>query len=633
MAIEAHDFVPSSPTNTFATLNPLVLRGGTLSDGNLKLSGGGGGNLGGDNTGSFGTILIQRTGKWYVEVRTNDHDDDHALMIIPTSHYIETAQATSKGLYIISYSSTITIQTDGTTTTLGSVTETATTTGDVLGYLIDVENGRVTITKNGVHKLTVTNWTALDEEHFIGYNVNTTWPLCNKTFNFGQDATFSNLETPASSHIDQNGHGEFLYAPVDSSGNAITDFNSLCTANIQNDLAIDPAEDNLPEDFFKCLTYLGPNPSASYVENRLNFQPDLVWVKSRSAAYSHNIHDSVRGPSSYLVSDTVAAAVTSLSNICVFNSNGFTLSSQNSANAAGTSNVAWCWRAAGNNAANGNANLIDTNGTSSTPTISSIVNAADTGSGTYITPTRMSINQQAGFSITKYSGVLTSSITSAFVPHGISSTTKLDFCIIKNLTNANTWIVAHSAATGGHVLCLQSTGASATTPAVDPTYGRIGGLYTDKVLLSRGSARGDNVGEDLSSYEYIMYSWVSRKGFSKFASYTGNGSATAGPFIATGFKPALVLIKQISSTTTHTSWAIYDNAREPNNVMNNPLYANKNAAEGKRGNGTTDATDIDIDFLSNGFRILTNKEELNDNGESYIFSCWAEMPQKYAVAR
>ena len=67
--------------------------------------------------------------------------------------------------------------------------------------------------------------------------------------------------------------------------------------------------------------------------------------------------------------------------------------------------------------------------------------------------------------------------------------------------------------------------------------------------------------------------------------------------------------------------------------MNNPLYANKNAAEGKRGNGTTDATDIDIDFLSNGFRILTNKEELNDNGESYIFSCWAEMPQKYAVAR
>ena len=98
MAIEAHDFVPSSPTNTFATLNPLVLRGGTLSDGNLKLSGGGGGNLGGDNTGSFGTILIQRTGKWYVEVRTNDHDDDHALMIIPTSHYIETAQATSKAV-------------------------------------------------------------------------------------------------------------------------------------------------------------------------------------------------------------------------------------------------------------------------------------------------------------------------------------------------------------------------------------------------------------------------------------------------------------------------------------------------------------------------------------------------------
>ena len=67
--------------------------------------------------------------------------------------------------------------------------------------------------------------------------------------------------------------------------------------------------------------------------------------------------------------------------------------------------------------------------------------------------------------------------------------------------------------------------------------------------------------------------------------------------------------------------------------MNKPLYANQSAPEGERGNGTTDATDIKIDFLSNGFRILTDKEELNDDGETYIFCCWAEMPQKYANAR
>jgi hypothetical protein len=45
-----------------------------------------------------------------------------------------------------------------------------------------------------------------------------------------------------------------------------------------------------------------------------------------------------------------------------------------------------------------------------------------------------------------------------------------------------------------------------------------------------------------SSATYIAYCFADVKGFSKFGSYTGNGSAD-GTFVYTGFKPAFVMIK------------------------------------------------------------------------------------------
>src|SRR6056300_84195 len=218
--LAAHDIVPDSPTNNFATLNPLMLRGGTLSEGNLKLSGGG------NYTGSFANLLIPKTGKYYVEVRTNDTTDDHALSLFPNnSEFAITNQASPNSIYITSYGSAISVLTNNNSTTLGSVNETATTSGDVHGYLVDVGNRLLRFYKNGVHKLTLTNWSPLDLEYAIGYNVNTTWPACNKTFNFGQDPTFAGTETPTKTYSDANNRGKFLYQPP---GGAL----ALCEANI-----------------------------------------------------------------------------------------------------------------------------------------------------------------------------------------------------------------------------------------------------------------------------------------------------------------------------------------------------------------------------------------------------------------
>ena len=57
---------------------------------------------------------------------------------------------------------------------------------------------------------------------------------------------------------------------------------------------------------------------------------------------------------------------------------------------------------------------------------------------------------------------------------------------------------------------------------------------------------------------YICYAWTSIQGFSKFGKYVGNASAD-GPFIYTGFQPAWVMIKTVSTTD---DWYIFDNERE-----------------------------------------------------------------------
>jgi hypothetical protein len=47
-----------------------------------------------------------------------------------------------------------------------------------------------------------------------------------------------------------------------------------------------------------------------------------------------------------------------------------------------------------------------------------------------------------------------------------------------------------------------------------------------------------------SGVTYIAYCFADVKGYSKFGSYTGNGSAD-GTFVYTGFKPAFVLFKTL----------------------------------------------------------------------------------------
>ena len=118
-----------------------------------------------------------------------------------------------------------------------------------------------------------------------------------------------------------------------------------------------------------------------------------------------------------------------------------------------------------------------------------------------------------------------------------------------------------------------------------------------------------------------MYSFASIEGYSKIGSYEGNANAD-GPFVYTGFKPAMVIIKQ----TTTANWFIFDDARDTYNVAEDTLKPSTNDAE----------TDVDtLDFVSNGFKLRNNSatNSTNDSGVSILYYAVAESPFKTSNAR
>jgi len=121
----------------------------------------------------------------------------------------------------------------------------------------------------------------------------------------------------------------------------------------------------------------------------------------------------------------------------------------------------------------------------------------------------------------------------------------------------------------------------------------------------------------------IAYCWHSVEGYSKFGSYTGNGS-TDGPYVHCGFRVGWLMVKRTDSLN---SWFIADTAREPNNpAFVKTLSANLSNAES---NDSAQA----IDFLSNGFKVRTNQAFANASGGTYIYMAFAEQPFKFSNAR
>ena len=331
-----------------------------------------------------------------------------------------------------------------------------------------------------------------------------------------------------------------------------------------------------PSDYFNTKLYTGNGTAIGSGGNAITgvgFQPDWTWIKRRDGGTSHHqLFDAVRGATKRVYSSSNSAESTDSETLTAFGTDGFTVGSNTGVNPNGNNLVAWNWKANGAGSAN-------TDGS-----ISSTVSASAT----------------SGFSIVKYTGTG----ANATVGHGLGVAPKM--IIVKNTEATENWLVYHQSLENTSALKLNETSAKGSTQYywnnTSPT----------SSTFSLGASSEANTNADVN----IAYCFADVTGYSKFGSYTGNGS-TDGTFVYTGFKPAFVLWKRTEDAGY--DWDLYDTARDTHNVAFKELIPNGNGVE-------SSSTVLSLDILSNGFKLRTSNGNGNDSGKPYIYMAFAQAP-------
>lgn len=528
----------SATAANFAVLNPLNAESGmtgTPSNGNLTISVGGGKR----------STIAARTGKFYWEfISTSGAASNFpisGLYVAGTGTFYPGLDANSVGYFQggdIYYNGAIVF-------TASSFTD-----NDLIGFAWDADTGKFWVAKNG------------------------TWQNSgNPAAGTGQVATISTgVDRVVGAYLSTGscsinfGQRPFTYTPPSG-------FLTLNTYNIPTSTIL---KGNSVMD---ATLYTGTSVSRS-VTNAAAFKPDLVWVKSRSAATDHKLTDSVRGTTLSLTTNSTNNETTDTNGLTAFNANGFTVGTDTNYNNSAATYVAWQWQAGqGSSASN-------TNGT--------------------ITST-VSVNASAGFSVATFTtpGVF----TSGTVGHGLGVAPAM--YVVKNRTGlAINWNTYHQSLGNTQALLMNSSNAA----SVSSTY------WNNTSPTSSVFSVGANL---YASQPYVAYSWAEIAGFSKFGIYLGNGSSD-GTFVYTGFRPKLVVMKRATGVG---NWFMYDTARSTYNLASLFLYANLFDAE-------VSDTANGIDMLSNGFKLrVVGNFNPNTNGETFAYMAFAENPFKNSLAR
>jgi len=146
------------------------------------------------------------------------------------------------------------------------------TTNNVIGVAVDADNGTITFYKNGVSQGVAFSSLNMSGGVLMGGGGDNNSSIA---FNFGQQP--------------------FAYTPP-------AGFKALNTANLPEPTI------KKSNTQFDVVTYTGNGAQQTIAG--LDFTPDLVWIKSRSAATDHALYDTVRGATKDLVSNSTAAETT-----------------------------------------------------------------------------------------------------------------------------------------------------------------------------------------------------------------------------------------------------------------------------------------------------------------------------------
>ena len=100
-----------------------------------------------------------------------------------------------------------------------------------------------------------------------------------------------------------------------------------------------------PELYFQCKLYTGngSTQTITYDNTDADLDADMIWLKSRSDAYSHQLFDTVRGATELLNPEANDAEQT-LSGITAFGTDSFNIGSDAGTNGSSKTYVAWCWK-------------------------------------------------------------------------------------------------------------------------------------------------------------------------------------------------------------------------------------------------------------------------------------------------
>jgi hypothetical protein len=351
-----------------------------------------------------------------------------------------------------------------------------------------------------------------------------------------------------------------------------------------------------PSAHFQTVLWTG-NGSRPVSITGVGFQPDMVWAKNRTNNYNHVVYDSSRGAGQYkeitpnqLYEEGGNNAHT-YGYLSSFDSDGFSSTDSNYNayfNENGNAFVSWNWKANG--------------GTTTS------VSASGSGANCINASTHQ-VNQDAGFSIITYTG-RADQITvhqQTNLTHGLGVTP--DLTIMKKRGSTGDWVIM-----GKHITTSSAYSANEhlhlnTTDAISNAE------YTGYVApTSTYIYLGDALVNDTGA-TYVCYAFAEKQGYSKFGKYVGNGNAD-GPFVYTGFKPAFLMMKEVSSAGGN--WVMFDNKRDTFNVTKHRMFPNLVNSDNTTRNY--------IDLLSNGFKMRDTDADHNQSGQTMIYMAFAENP-------
>lgn len=381
--------------------------------------------------------------------------------------------------------------------------------------------------------------------------------------NFGQGTTCVDND-----FTDSNGKGRFNYDPPSG-------FLSICDDNLPK-----PVIDS-PVDHYNSVTWTGNN-----VNNRLittGFQPDFVWNKRTNLSGSGwFMVDSVRGPSKVMYSQYTYSESTESNHILSFDSNGFRIGTDGNVNSPSYNYFALAFKGG-----NGTQSLTDGS-----------VNST------------VSVNSEAGFSVVSYNSGSSGEKT---VAHGLGKRPKFVITKSRDSDTFNWSVYVNNFGNMNQFLRLNTLDTVITSGT--SIWGSSSG-WNDTTF---GITSGNGV---VSNTNCIAYCWTDIPGYSKFDYYTGNSSTH--PFIYTGFKPAIVVIKPwTTDTSPSTGWRVYSNEYVTNN------RSNDDAVYWDTGNSIISQNGCD--FLNNGFVIENSGGDVNHNRSNcrYFYAAFAEIPNTF----